>query len=116
MSAGINMIQTTGPITKRILLLVILGTGCDVRILLCQNMPELTSTAGHPCLCSHCKFILNKVPLELCSLIKNILNVLGKVLYARKGNLRCLVLLCFLIFVTEGVRELEVWCQESDPT
>lgn len=116
MPAGINMIQTTGPITKRILLLVILGPGCDVRILLCQNMPELTSTAGHPCLCSHCKFILNKVPLELCSLIKNILNVLGKVLYARKGNLRCLVLLYFLVFVIEGVRELEVWCQESDPT
>lgn len=34
-SPGISMIQTTGPITKRILLLVILGPGCDVRILLC---------------------------------------------------------------------------------
>lgn len=116
MSAGINIIQTTGSITKRILLLVILGPGCDVRNLLCQNMPELAVTAEHPYLGSHCKFILKKVPLKLCSLIKNILNVLGGVLYARKGNLRCLVLLYFLIFVTKGARELEVWYQESDPT
>lgn len=64
-SPGINTIQTTGPITKRILLLVILGPGCDVRILLCQNLLKLTFTDGHPWLCSQCKFILNNVPLEL---------------------------------------------------
>lgn len=47
---------------------------------------------------------------------KGILNVLGKVLYAEKGNVKCLVLPYFCIFVTEDARELAVWYQESDPT
>lgn len=40
---------------------------------------------------------------------KGILNVLGKVLYAEKGNLRCVVLPYCLIFVTEDTRKLAVW-------